>query len=146
LIEVSVHGKKPKKRFDFQWADDSYEMRWVSGKLTGLVRGSTGHPLQDLLHPVEIVHPAIPITLQDAVSSEQYQTTSDRNGIFLFDPVPTGIYILTIGGGAKSFSGQIADSTILVIDLTATADRDFLLLELEDGGCGGAEYQLQTER
>jgi hypothetical protein len=46
----------------------------------------------------------------------------------------------------KSFSGQTADSTILVIDLTATADREFLPLRLQDGGCGGAECQLQTER
>jgi hypothetical protein len=52
LIEVRVHPKKPKKKFEFQWADDSYEMRSVSGKLTGLVKGNTGHPLQDLLHPL----------------------------------------------------------------------------------------------
>jgi hypothetical protein len=145
LIEVSPKTKKPRKQFNFRWADYSYEMRAVGGKLTGLVKGNTGHPLQDLIHPVEVSHPGIPITLRNAFSDEEYQTISDSSGTFLFDPLPIGTYILTIGGGAKSFGGQIADPTTFVIDLTESAKRDSLPLRLQDGGCGGAEYDLRDE-
>jgi hypothetical protein len=146
LIEVSPQAKKAKKRFDFQWADYSYETRIVSGSLTGLVKGNTGHPLQDLIHPVETVHSGIPITLKNAFSGEEYQTTSDSSGTFLFGPMPSGTYILTIGGGAMSLGGQAADPTTVAVDLTASAKRDFLPLRLRDGGCGGAEYELKDER
>jgi hypothetical protein len=145
LIEVSPKARKPKKRFDFEWADYSHEMRSVKGKLTGLVKGDTGNPLQDLIHPVEVVDPGIPITLRNAFSDEEFHTASDSSGTFLFDPLPQGTYILTIGGGAKSFGGQIAEPTTMVIDLTASAKRDFLPLRLQDGGCGGAEYELRDE-
>jgi hypothetical protein len=143
-IEVNPCVREARKQFDFQWADYSYEMRSVRGKLTGLVKGNTGHPLQDVIHPIEVVHPEIPIPLRNAFSDEEYQTTTDSCGTFLFDPLPPGTYILTIGGGTKSFGGQIADPTTFVVDLTESAKRD--LLRLQDGGCGGAEYELRDER
>lgn len=145
LVEVNPKASKPKKQFDFHWADDSHEMRTVGGKLTGLVKGNTGHPLQDLIHPIEVSHPGVPITLRNAFSDDEYETASDSSGTFLFDPLPAGTYILTIGGGAKSFGGQIADPTVFVIDLTEAAKRDFLSLRLQDGGCGGAEYEMRDE-
>ena len=145
LIAVSPKAKKPKRQFDFHWAEYSEEMRTVSGRLTGLVKGNTGKPLQDLIHPIEVVHPGILITLRNAFSDHEYQTSSDSSGTFRFDPLPTGTYILTIGGGATSFAGQIADPTTFVIDLSESAKRDFLLLRLQDGGCGGAEYELKEE-
>jgi hypothetical protein len=146
LVEVSTKARKPKKRFDFQWADDSYEMRMVSGKLTGLVQGDTGHPLQDLIHPREVAHPGIAIVLQNAFSDDEYRVVSDSEGAFAISPLPPGTYILTIGGGARSLGGQIADPTTLVIDLAASAKRGFLPLRLQNGGCGGAEYDLKAER
>ena len=145
LIEVTSKAKKPKKQFNFRWADYSYEMRAVGGKLAGLAKGNSGHPLQDLIHPVEVSHPGIPITLRNAFSDEEYRTTSDSSGTFLFDPLSTGTYILTIGGGAKSFGGQIADPTTFVIDVTESAKRDLLPLRLQDGGCGEVEYELRDE-
>ncbi len=146
LLEVSPDAKNPKKRFDFQWADDSYEMRMVSGKLTGLVKGETGHPLQDLIHPREVTHPGIAIVVQNAFSDEEYRAVSDSEGVFVISPLAPGTYILTIGGGAKSFGGEMAGPTTFVIDLGASAKRDFLPLRLQDGGCGGAEYELKAER
>jgi hypothetical protein len=146
LIEVSPDSKKPKKHFDFQWADYSYQMRVVSGRLTGLVKGDTGRPLQDLIHPREVAHPGVLIALRNAFSDEEYQAVSDSDGMFVIDPLLPGTYILTIGGGTRSFSGQTADPTTLVIDLAASAERRFLPLRLQDGGCGGAEYELKTER
>jgi hypothetical protein len=146
LIEVIPDAKKPKKQFDFQWADDSYEMRMVSGKLTGLVKGDTGRPLQDLIHPREVVHPGVAIALKNAFSDEEYRAVSDSEGVFVISPLSPGTYILTIGGGAKSLSGRTADPTTLVIDVAESAKRDFLSLRLQDGGCGGAEYDLKAER
>jgi len=45
---VAVPNAKTRKRFDFQWADWSYQTRRVAGTLTGLVPGTTGHPLMDI--------------------------------------------------------------------------------------------------
>lgn len=106
LIEVSPDTKKPRKQFDFHWADDSYEMRMVSGRLTGLVKGGAGHPLQDLIHPREVAHPGVAIALRNAFSDEEYRVVSDSEGAFVVSPLPPGTYILTIGGGAKSIAGR----------------------------------------
>jgi phosphatidate phosphatase APP1 len=146
LIQVSRDAKKPKKQFDFQWADYSYEMLTVRGRLTGLVKGDTGSPLQDLIHPREVVHSGIVIALQNAFSGQEYRAVSDSDGMFVIDPLPIGTYILTISGGARSFGGQTADQTTLVVDLAPSAKRRFLPLRLRDGGCGGAEYELKAEK
>jgi len=146
LIEVNPDAKKPKRRFDFQWADYAYSMRTISGRLTGLVKGNTGHPLQDLIHTQEVAHPGVLIELRNAFSDEGYRAVSDGDGMFTIDPLVPGTYILTIGGGEKSLGGQTADPTTIVVDLTASAKRRFLPLRLQDGGCGGAEYELKTER
>jgi hypothetical protein len=132
LIEVNPDAKKPKRRFDFQWADYAYSMRTISGRLTGLVKGNT--------------HPGVLIELRNAFSDEGYRAVSDGDGMFTIDPLVPGTYILTIGGGEKSLGGQTADPTTIVVDLTASAKRRFLPLRLQDGGCGGAEYELKTER
>jgi hypothetical protein len=51
-IEVApVPNAKITKRFDFQWADWSYQTRRVAGTLSGLVPGNTGNKLMDIVHP-----------------------------------------------------------------------------------------------
>lgn len=61
---VATPDAKTKKRFEFQWADWSYQTRSAAGTLTGLVAGETGHPLMDIVHPKETVFPGVDIALK----------------------------------------------------------------------------------
>jgi hypothetical protein len=137
---VAAANTKAKKRFDFQWADDSYQTRQVAGTLTGLVPGSTGNKLMDIVHATETTFPGVEISLKNAFSNDQYRTVSDSTGSFLIIDVPEGVYILTIAGGMKSITG-IAAVTKHLIDVTKTADRTSLPLQLQDTGCYRTEFQ-----
>jgi hypothetical protein len=140
---VAIPDAKTKKRFDFQWADWSYQTRRVAGTLTGLVRGNTGNKLMDIVHPKEIVYPGVDITLKNAFSNDEYRTVSDSTGTFIIGDVPDGIYILTIAGGMESITGT-ADTTKQVIDVTHTTKiRESLPLHLGDTGCYSTEFALR---
>jgi hypothetical protein len=138
---VSIPDAKTKRRFDFQWADWSYQTREVVGTLTGLIPGNTGKPLMDIVHPRETVFPGVDITLKNAFSGDEYRTVSDSTGAFLIPEVPDGVYILTIAGGMKSLTG-IADFTRQVLDVTHTTATASLPLKLKDTGCYRTEFQL----
>jgi hypothetical protein len=140
---VAVPNAKTKKRFDFQWADWSYQTRRVAGTLTGLVPGTTGHPLMDIVHPIATVYSGVAITLKNAFSDDERHTISDSSGAFFMDDVPDGIYILTIAGGMKSLYGD-ADVTRQVIDVTQSAINDSLPLELKNTG-SGVEFELMDK-
>ena len=142
-IEVNATTRKAGNRFKFQWADYSEQVKRVSGSLSGRERGNTGNPLQDLIHSRKVPERGVQIELRSAFSDEKYTSVSDSEGRFRFDWLRAGTYILIIGG-AKSISGTVADTTTFVIDLIASAKIDFLPLGLKDGGCGGAEYELQN--
>lgn len=138
---VAAPDAKTARLLTFQWADWSYETSHVAGTLTGLVPGSTGNKLMDIVHPVKTVYPGIEITLKGAFSEAEYRTISDSSGSFLFGDVPDGIYVLSIAGGMKSVTG-IADMTTHVIDVNRKTKRDSLPLELKDTGCYRTEFQL----
>jgi hypothetical protein len=138
---VSVPNTKTKRRFDFEWADWSYQTREVSGTLTGLVPGNTGNPLMDIVHPRETTFPSVDVMLKNAFSSDEYRTVSDSTGAFLIPEVPEGVYILTIAGGMKSLTG-VADVTRQVLDVTHASTTSSLTLKLKDTGCYRTEFQL----
>jgi hypothetical protein len=140
-IEVIARpNAKAKKHLNIQWADWSYQSRRIAGTLTGLVRGSSGQPLMDIVYPNSTIFPGVAITLKGAFSDDERDTISDSSGAFIIDDVPDGIYILTIAGGMKSLYGD-ADVTRQVIDVTRRANRDFLPLELKDTG-SGVDFEL----
>jgi len=60
----------------------------------------------DIVHPNASVYPGVAIALKNAFSDDERHTISDSSGAFLIDDVPDGIYILTIAGGMKSFTGM----------------------------------------
>jgi hypothetical protein len=138
---VAAPDAKTVNRLKFEWADWSYETNRVAGTLTGLIPGNTGSQLMNILHPVKTFYPGVDMTLKNAFSEEEFHTTSDSSGGFMFGDVPDGIYVLTIAGGMKSVTG-IAGSTIQVIDVKRISKRDSLPLELKDTGCYGAEFEL----
>jgi hypothetical protein len=137
---VAAPNAKAKKRLNIQWADWSFQTRRIAGTLTGLVRGNTGQPLMDIIHPNTTVFPGVSITLKNAFSDDERRTISDSSGTFIIDNVPDGIYILTIAGGMKCLYGD-ADVTTQVIDVTQSANRDSLLLQLKDTG-SGVDFEL----
>jgi hypothetical protein len=137
---VGVPNAKTKKRFDFQWADWSYQTRRVAGTLTGLVPGDTGNKLMDMVHPKSTVYSGVAITLKNAFADDERHTISDSTGAFLIDHVPDGVYILTIAGGTQSIVGN-ADITRQVIDVMRRATSDSLPLQLKDTG-SGVEFEL----
>jgi len=139
---VAVPNAKTRERFEFHWADWSYQTRRVAGTLTGFVPGNTGNKLMDIVHPQETVYPGVDITLKNAFSSDEYRTVSDSTGTFIIGDVPDGIYILTIAGGMKAISGT-ADTTRQVVDVSHTAKiRNSLPLQLKDTGCYTTEFAL----
>ena len=94
----------------------------------------------DIVHPNATVFPGVAITLKSAFSDDERHTISDSSGAFIIDDVPDGIYILTIAGGMKSLYGD-ADLTRQVIDVTRSANRDSLPLQLKDTG-SGVDFEL----
>jgi hypothetical protein len=141
---VAAPDAKTAKRLDFQWADWSYETSRVAGTLTGLIPGSTGNKLMDIVHPVKTSYPGVEISLKEAFSGDEFHTISDSSGGFIFSDVPDGIYVLTIAGGMKSM-GRMADMTRQVIDVTRRTKRDSLPMQLKDTGCGNTEFELGEE-
>ena len=141
---IEVVGNRSAKtigRFVFQWADGSYQSRRLAGTLTGLVPGDTGNAIMDLAHAKHTIYPGVAITVRSAFSEEIYRTVSDDTGSFVIEPVPDGIYILTIAGGMKSISG-VAGETSQVIDLTQAVTKDHLPLRLQDIGCYRIEFAM----
>jgi hypothetical protein len=144
-IEVTrVPNAKTMKRFEFEWADWSYETSRVAGKLTGYVPGNTGDKLMDIARPVETAYPGVDLTLKGAFSDVESHTISDSTGAFLFGEVPDGIYLLTIAGGMKSVTGT-AGVTTLVVDVKRTSRRDSLPLQLKNTGCYSTQFELSQQ-
>lgn len=138
---IKIPDTETKRRFDFQWEDDSYQTRQVAGTLKGLVPGDTGNKLMDIVHPTETIFPGVEVTLKNAFSGDQYRTVTDSTGAFIIADVPEGVYILTIAGGMKSVAG-IAEVTKHLIDVMRVAEKTSLPLRLRDTGCYRTEFQL----
>jgi hypothetical protein len=140
---VSRAAAKTVQHFDFQWADDAWQTRSVSGSLVGMVPGDTGNKIMDLARPKETVYPGIAIILKSAFSDAEYHTLSDSTGSFFIGPVPDGIYVLTIAGGMTSVNG-IGEETKQVLDLRQSAPLTSLRLLLSPGvvGCYGVGFKL----
>lgn len=134
-----------KKRLDFQWADSAYQSRRVAGTLTGFVPGDTGNAIMNLVHPRVTLYAGVAITLKNAFSDDEYRTISDSSGLFILEPVPDGIYVLTIDGGMKSVWGTVGP-TRQVLDLTQAASRDSLDFQLQPGSsCGPPHLELKEK-
>ena len=140
---VAAPDLKSAKRLHFQWADWSYETSRVAGTLTGLIPGSTGNKLMDIVHPVKTSYSGVDISLKEAFSGGDFHTISDSSGGFIFSDVPDGVYVLTIAGGMKSIAGM-ADTTRQVIEVIRRSKRDSLP-QLKNTGCGGTVFELSEE-
>jgi hypothetical protein len=141
-IEVLATPRKKnlKRRIDFEWGYSSFQVSEVKGSLTGLTFGNSGNKIMDVVHPREIPHPGVPLSLRSAFTDVKYRTVSDSTGQFMFGAVPEGLYVLEITGGAESMFGAAQD-TNLVIDLDPASKQAELPLRLQDLGCGRIGYR-----
>jgi hypothetical protein len=140
VTESRTAGRKA--RFTFEW-DSEFQLKKVEGKLTALERGTTGNKIMDIVHPRVVPHIGVALSLENAFSNVSYRTVSDSTGTFIFEEVPSGIYVLTIAGGKTSMIGEAQETSVL-IDVSNSAHQENLPLQLNDSGCGGASYQLAS--
>lgn len=129
--------------FNFEWNSD-FQTRRIAGRLTGLAPGSTGHEWMDIVHPVRAVYGGVAITLRNAFGADEYRTLSNRDGEFLIDNVPEGIYVLTIDGGEQEIGGT-AEVTRRLVDVSSSQSREDLPLELREMDFERTEFDLSKK-
>ena len=137
---VPAAHKTTTNHFDFAW-DSDYQVRRIAGTLAGIAPGRTGNDWMDIVHPVRAVYGGVAITLRNAFGRDEYRTVSNRNGEFLIDHVPDGIFVLTIEGGEAGADGT-ADVTRRLVDVRSSTPRDDLPLELRETAYDHSEFEL----
>lgn len=137
---VAVPDRKTTNHFDFAW-DSHYQVRRIAGTLAGIAPGRTGNDWMDIIQPVRAVYGGVAVTLRNAFGEDEYRTHSNRDGEFLIEHVPDGIYVLTIDGGEEAMSGT-ADVTRRLVDVKSSARRETLPLELRDSDSYRTEFEL----
>lgn len=135
---------KARRKLQFQWGDDAPAVSAIAGKMIDMQPGKTGKPLLDLLHPVEVGIAGAHLTLRDPINHTSYAAMSDDSGLFRFDQVPEGTYVLHAEGGQAG--DRAYDTTDLVVALSPSARRGSLLLtrrEAAGGSCGGTSLEIR---
>jgi len=87
-----------------------------------------------MIHAVEIAHPGIPITLRNAFSDEEYQSISDTSGSFFVRSPPDGDLYPDHWRRRKVSRRTNSRADYTRDDIISSAKRQFLALELRDGG------------
>jgi len=138
-------SRKAKKRLTFDWGDYAPATRQVAGKLIDSQPGQGGTPLWNMTHRVDTPIRGAAMNLKNALTGVVYSGTSDDTGAFSFPTIPNGTYVLHIDG-ATIKSGRGYDATDVVIDVSAKARGQSLLLtnrEPGGGSCGGISLELR---
>jgi len=138
-------SRKAKRSLTYDWGDLAPGTRHIAGKLVDSQPGKDGTPIWNLLHRVDVPIAEAKLTLQNATTKAVYHTTSDANGTFAFDGIPTGTYVLRIDAGKVEPDREYEASDHLIA-LGSSARRDSLLLkrrEASGGSCGGTSLELQ---
>lgn len=136
-------SRKAKGKLTYEWGDEAPGTQRIAGKLIDSQPGNGGTPLSNLIHRIEVPISGAGLKLQNPTTGAVYTTTSDHNGDFAFDTIPTGTYVLHIEGGGAGERGY--DATDLLIELNFHATRNALLLTRRDAGggsCGGTYLDL----
>jgi len=136
---------KAKRKLTYDWGDDAPATQRVAGSLIDSQPNKAGTPLWNLLHPVDVPIVGANLKLQSPTTGTIYTTISDSQGVFAFEAIPTGTYVLHIEGGSAGDRGY--DATDQLIELSPQASRDTLLLKRSAGGggsCGGTSLELQS--
>jgi len=138
-------SRKAKRNLAYDWGDLAPGTRRIAGKLLDSQPGKGGTPIWNLLHRVDVPIAAAKLTLQNATTRAVYHTTSDADGAFAFDGIPSGTYVLHIDAG-KVEPDRDYEASDHLISLGSTAKGDSLLLKRREAGggsCGGTRLELQ---
>jgi hypothetical protein len=142
-FHIARHSSmKARRKATYRWGDDAPATRRIAGRLIDSQPGKGGAPLWNLVHRVEIPISGATLKLQNPVTGEAFSTTSDQVGLFAFDRIPSGTYVLHAEGGR---SNRDYDTTDLLIRLSPTATGDSVVLTRRDasgGSCGGTSLEL----
>jgi len=138
-------SRKAKRNLAHDWGDLAPGTRRIAGKLLDSQPGKGGTPIWNLLHRVDVPITSAKLTLQNATTRAVYHTTSDANGVFAFDGIPNGTYVLHIDAG-KVEPDRDYEASDHLISLGSAAKRNSLLLKRQEasgGSCGGTSLELQ---
>ena len=111
----------------YRWGDSGVSMRSVGGTLQEWQPGKGGLPIWNLAHGVNAPIRGATAVLQNAVTREVRRSESDAKGVFGFGPLPDGIHVLHVEGGATARSYEPAD---IIIPVSNTTGREALVLTL----------------
>jgi hypothetical protein len=138
-------SKRAKRKLIYEWGDDAPATTRIAGVLVDSQQGRGGTPIWNLIHRTDVPIVGASLRLQDPMTHAVYLTSSDQDGRFSFEALPSGTYVLHIEGGAV---GDVAyDGTDQLVNLGAGANRNWLVFKRRDAGggsCGGTELELQT--
>jgi hypothetical protein len=127
----------------YDWGAQAQATQRITGRLVDVQQAKGGTPLWNAMHHVDVPIVDSSLKLQDPLTGAVYATTSDNNGQFSYDAIPSGRYALHIEGGTAGDSPY--DSTDELIELNQQARFNALRLVRTEGGCGGTTLELRTE-
>ena len=116
----------------YRWGDFGMSMRSVGGTLQDWQPGEGGLPIWNLAHGVNAPIRGATALLQNAVTREVRRSESDVKGEFGFGPLPDGIYVLHVEGGATARSYEPTD---IIIPVSRTTGR-----EAREDGCAAYTF------
>jgi hypothetical protein len=132
-------GLSAKRALTFDWGNDAPETRRIAGRLVA------GNVIYDG-RPIQIPVAGNRLTLHDALTDGSFETETDANGLFAFNGLASGIYVLHAHQAKQSFSRADYAAGDVLIRLNPTARRETLTVQRNSGGgdCSGPVV-LQNE-
>lgn len=138
-------SRKAKARLSYMWGDEAPATTRIAGKLVDSQPAKGGTPIWNLTHGIDVPIAGANLKLQDPVTHAVYRTSSDQNGEFSFEALPSATYVLHIEGGMAGDRDYHATNAVVSVD--SSAPRNWLVFKRSDAGsgsCGGTELELQT--
>lgn len=131
---ASRPSRKAKRALQYSWGDSPLVVSRVAGKLTERQPGTGGTPAWNHEHLVSSPIPRARLTLRNATSGALYTTTSTEAGSFVFDVVPSGIYVLEVEYENEPSKDPRSDHLVIKINPSAIgAPISFTRMQSEDG-------------
>lgn len=136
---------RAKRKLSYAWGDEAPATSRIAGILIDSQPGKGGTPIWNLVHRMDVPIVGAGLRLQDPVTHAVYLATSDKEGKFSYEALPSATYVLHIEGGAAGERNY--DATDQLISLDTGAARNWLTFKRRNGGggsCGGTELDLEN--
>jgi len=138
-------SRRAKKLVKYSWGDFAPSTRQLAGKLIDSQPHEGGTALERLLHPIDIPVGGAMFKLHNALTGTVFNTLSDAGGVFSFESIPDGIYVLHVQGG-RAGAREYDSADILIRRSDRAAFNSVVLTRRDAGGgsCGGTSMELRT--